>query len=184
MLRILGVGLSRTGTTSLTTALSRLGYRAEHYCWHTFRKIIFDGHRDFRLFDSIEALTDIPGAYYYQQIAKAYPALKYIQTIRDVDSWWHSMCAHCDRLEEERDKNAEHWRFVRALHGQVYGSPTPHEGLYKRRYLEFNQQLRETIPADQLLIMDITAADGWGVLCPFVGKPVPPSPFPHENKRL
>lgn len=55
-------------------------------------------------------------------------------------------------------------------------SPTPHETLYKSRYLEFNQRILATIPADQLLVMNITAGDGWSVLCPFLPKPIPPAP--------
>jgi hypothetical protein len=34
---------------------------------------------------------------------------------------------------------------------------------------------------ESLLVMDISAGDGWDVLCPFVGAPPPAVPFPHSN---
>jgi len=30
--------------------------------------------------------------------------------------------------------------------------------------------------------MDITAGDGWGKLCPFIGVPIPPIGFPFKGK--
>ncbi|HEX8335676.1 MAG TPA: sulfotransferase [Pyrinomonadaceae bacterium] len=38
------------------------------------------------------------------------------------------------------------------------------------------------MPARRLLVMDITAGDGWEVLCPFLGVEIPDRPFPHENR--
>jgi hypothetical protein len=35
-------------------------------------------------------------------------------------------------------------------------------------------------PGD-LLVMDIAAGDGWGVLCPFLGLPTPDTPFPRRG---
>ena len=32
---------------------------------------------------------------------------------------------------------------------------------------------------EDLLVMNVTAGDGWELLCPFLGKPVPDFPFPH-----
>ena len=43
-------------------------------------------------------------------------------------------------------------------------------------------QVRETVPADRLLVFDV--ADGWEPLCAFLGCPVPESrPFPRLNDR-
>ena len=48
----------------------------------------------------------------------------------------------------------------------------------------FNKHIADvkaTIPADKLLVYDVR--DGWGPLCEFLGKPVPPEELPHLNKK-
>jgi hypothetical protein len=35
---------------------------------------------------------------------------------------------------------------------------------------------------DDLLVLDITAGDGWPPLCRFLGRPVPDAPFPATNR--
>lgn len=39
----------------------------------------------------------------------------------------------------------------------------------------------QVVPADKLLVFEVS--QGWGPLCNFLGKPVPPQPFPHINDR-
>ena len=48
----------------------------------------------------------------------------------------------------------------------------------------FNQHIanvRAHVPADQLLIFDVS--EGWGPLCKFLGVPEPTEPIPHLNKK-
>ena len=43
-----------------------------------------------------------------------------------------------------------------------------------------NEQVRRDVPADRLLVYEIS--QGWGPLCAFLGVPVPEGkPFPHLN---
>ena len=49
---------------------------------------------------------------------------------------------------------------------------------------EFNRYIESVkahVPADNLLVYDVR--DGWEPLCAFLGKPVPPEPLPHLNKK-
>ena len=48
-------------------------------------------------------------------------------------------------------------------------------------YRRNNEKVRETIPADRLLVF--TPSDGWAPLCRFLGKPVPDADFPRSNAR-
>ncbi|MEO8734543.1 MAG: sulfotransferase family protein, partial [Flavobacteriales bacterium] len=50
-----------------------------------------------------------------------------------------------------------------------------------QRYKDHIEEVKATIPADQLLIF--TADQGWSPLCNFLGVPVPRMPFPHVNDR-
>ena len=58
----------------------------------------------------------------------------------------------------------------------------------ENRYIERHQQhiteVRrhfENRPED-LLELNLTAGEGWECLCPFLGRPIPPIPFPHANR--
>ena len=65
--KIFGIGLSKTGTTSLTQALQILGYQALHYPRddRTLEQLL---HADFRLdlFERFDALTDTTIVPYYK----------------------------------------------------------------------------------------------------------------------
>jgi hypothetical protein len=182
--RVLGVGLSRTGTTSLTKALEILGYRSLHYDQDRLRNIIF-GHLaspDFRVYDDYDAVTDLPTAFFYRELLEAYPDCKAILTVRDIDAWWHSMKCHYDRYGHSWEKRVDkHFNFVRDVRNIAYGSYIPREYLYKKRFTEHNEQVLKEVNSDRLLVMDITAGDGWDRLCSFLGEPAPDTAFPFLN---
>ena len=46
-------------------------------------------------------------------------------------------------------------------------------------FRDYVEQVKVIVPADKLLIFE--ARQGWEPLCAFLGKPVPPIPFPHVN---
>lgn len=49
----------------------------------------------------------------------------------------------------------------------------------KSLYVAHNEWVKQHIPADRLLIMEI--GEGWDRLCAFLDKPVPSEPFPRVN---
>jgi hypothetical protein len=187
-MKILGVGLSKTGTSSLHEALLSLGYTAIHHDRERLNDIL-DGSNnrpDFRRYDDVDAVTDIPSTYFYRELLAAYPECRAILTLREVDSWWKSVETHFNVTYptggREDDPLREVYAFLERLRNCVYGSARATEFLFKKRYVEHNERVRADIPADRLLVMDITAGDGWEVLCPFLGVEIPDRPFPHENK--
>ncbi|HYA65591.1 MAG TPA: sulfotransferase [Burkholderiaceae bacterium] len=141
-MKILGVGLSKTGTASLTAALRTLGFSALHYDRVRLNDIL-DGSNprpDFHRYDDVAAVTDIPSAYFYRELLAAYPEAKAILTVRDVESWWRSVSYHVNvRLPLAQQPGSARWkqplgsapstnadahaRFVNLLHNYVYGSP-------------------------------------------------------------
>ena len=64
-----------------------------------------------------------------------------------------------------------------------FGDPVGHEDVYRKRYDEHNADVRAYFAQrpDDLLVIDVTAGDGWDRLCPFLGVDVPDAPFPHRN---
>jgi hypothetical protein len=180
-MKVLGVGLSKTGTSSLHSALQILGFRAVHYDLERFRDI-FDGSNPnpkFRRFDDIDAITDEPAAYFYEEVMPCYPSCKFVLTVRDEHSWWTSIrddFSWGDVLGANSDLNVK-----RKLY--MYGSSEPREFLYKKRYREHVERVTRKLPHKRLLKMNIISGDGWEKLCPFLGVNYPDVPFPHLNKR-
>jgi hypothetical protein len=52
-------------------------------------------------------------------------------------------------------------------------------GQGKAIYLQHNKEIRDLVPANQLLEYNIK--DGWGPLCDFLNEPKPCEPFPQSN---
>lgn len=192
-MKILGAGLSRTGTTSLAAALELLGFKSIHYDPYRLLRAIEGREQNFRAYDDIEAVTDIPAATYWRELLKAYPKTKVILTIRDVESWWQSMMIHCLTLEERFHRSHRHSSLAdieqeislaRLIHRETYGSEVPDEELYKKRYQEHNAAIMKEIPPDKLLVMDLNIGDNWNKLCSFVNRPLKSGYFPLINKGL
>ncbi|MGI0025058.1 MAG: sulfotransferase family protein [Nitrososphaera sp.] len=186
-MNVLGVGLSKTGTFSLHTALQKLGLNALHYDTQRLNRVLdgSDLSPDFRIYDDVDAVTDLPAAAFYDELLQAYPKAKAVLTIRDVDAWWESIEKHFNRhyrLPAFNPFKRQDRIFRTSLRNYVYGSTRATEFLYKKRYLEHNARVQTQVPAHRLLVMDITAGEGWDKLAPFLGLPVPAIPFPHENK--
>ena len=69
-MKILGVGLSRTGTKSLTRALEILEFTAIHNDRERLTPIILgvENNPDFRVYDDVDAVTDLPSAYFFREL--------------------------------------------------------------------------------------------------------------------
>ncbi|MFZ5789775.1 MAG: sulfotransferase family protein [Pseudomonadota bacterium] len=181
-MQFLGVGLSKTGTSSLHRAMRILGFKSLHYDAVRLKNVILgiDNSPDFKIYDDLDVVSDLPSAFFYKEFARAYPNLKFILTVRDEDEWWVSIRNHYRRhpVRSERD-NPFRWH----LRHYVYGSAIPNEFLFKKRFRDHNQAVMATIQADRLLVMNITAGDGWAALCDFVERPQPRGvPFPVANR--
>ncbi|MFI4941451.1 MAG: sulfotransferase family protein [Burkholderiales bacterium] len=174
--KIFGVGLSRTGTTSLHVALLRLGYASVHYpldaaaCWLAGN---FSAHDPLAEFD---ACLDIPTSVYFRELDKAYPGSRFILTIRNEDHW----AASIEKLHARLPPPSPHTQLRDMVRLVTYGTHYFHPERYRRIFNEHNDAVREyfrTRP-ESLLVMDVSAGEGWNKLCPFLGIPVPAGGFP------
>lgn len=166
--KIFGIGLSKTGTTSLHHALSALGFKGKHY---PQRPELFAC--DFRYFDGYDAVTDIPVVPYYPQLDEAYPGSKFILTVRGVEDWLGSMEKWWGRSRRPND-------FMMQMRLAVYGVDRFHRPRLKYVYEKHERDAREYFknrPGD-FLVLDICGGEGWDKLCGFLQKPVPPGEFP------
>ena len=108
--KIFGIGLSRTGTTTLTDTLNQLGYNIIHY------------PNDHQMFNdpNNDGCTDIPVTVNYKKLDELWPRSKFIYTIRDKDEWVESIVPY---LERKRNWNMNS-KFTQNR-AKLYGDPFP-----------------------------------------------------------
>jgi Sulfotransferase domain len=166
-MKIFGIGLSRTGTTSLTVALSQLGLYAHHF------------PRTRALIDEVDAATDTPVAAWYQELDTAYPGSKFILTLRDVRDWLDS----CEALW--RTSSSFFDGFTSEIHRRLYGRDDFERVAFRAAYVRHLDDVLCHFAGRRrdLLLIDICAGEGWERICPFLGLDQPSIPFPRRNAR-
>lgn len=179
---IFGIGLSKTGTTSLTEAIRILGYSASH--WEYPKTILkYKSGQLFvncnRLLINCHGYTDTPIARTYKLLDSVFPNSKFILTIREEESWFNSYENFLGILAQKKSVS----EITDNLHYELYGSIHPNKSQNIKAFIEHRETVKEYFKdrQDDLLIMNIMAGDGWEKLCPFLGVPIPNQAFPRKN---
>lgn len=188
--KIFGIGLSRTGTKSLTIALNSLGYKAAHWKDRDINTIL--SLEDFYYFD---AVTDTCVSYMFETLYHLFPNSKFIYTIRNESDWVKSVSKHFNSSTPKQFKsqyikdlksNQTTGKYLQnsyevqiqymAIHDVLYGQ----FDTWLEAYRFHDTRVRNFFKNDseRLLIMNITNGDGWEKLCSFLGKNLPEKPFP------
>ena len=199
-MKVICAGLAKTGTTSLAKALQVLGYNVydfqEHYEIH-FQQWLdsFETghHPNFKeIYQGVDAVTDVPPAFWFEEISAVFPEAKVILTVRDSeDAWLKSWKEHLQLGSKILPfyvqflfyivpwmKKTKH--FFDTLHQAIYGSFNPEAtALFRVKYRQHNERVQAVIPAEKLLIFNVK--QGWKPLCEFLGCDVPSTPFPRVN---
>jgi len=177
-MKIFGIGLSKTGTTSLAHALEILGYKTRdypglvHYVPGDLSSI------DGSLLDAYDALTDTPIPSFYRELDAKYPDAKFILTVRDAEGWLKSCKKQFTQKLADKQNEAHNRLFM-----DLYGCTVYDEEKFRAGYDRFVDGVQAYFKGrpDKLLILNVTTGDGWESLCPFLGKAVPDIPFPKAN---
>lgn len=195
-LKIIGAGFGRTGTFSLKLALEQLGFGP---CYHMYEVrehpqllapwlAALQGELpDWdKVFAGYTSQVDWPASYYWKELHSAYPDAKVILSVRDPEAWYTSLQATIVpsvTIGREMGDNAH----AKAASDMIY--QTIYQGLFQGRmsdkpfvmsvFRKHIQEVRDTIPANQLLEFD--AREGWGRLCKFLAVPVPSTAYPETN---
>jgi hypothetical protein len=194
--KVFGIGLSRTGSTSLAEALTILGYRTVHFPADpvTQREYIrFFAHPGptltLRLLHQYDAITDTPLPRVYRQLDRAYPGSKFVWTRRDKESWLESCelwWARSVMPFMENDHDGVLGPFLRLAAEATYGTARFDAALFSRAYDEHMTGVPEYFRGREhdLLALDICAGEGWERLAPFLGSAIPDQAFPHRNEMV
>lgn len=177
-IKIFGIGLSKTGTSSLNEALNILNYKACHfpsirYIPHTLVRIKRKYLREFN------ALTDISVIPFYKKLDKQYPGSKFIYTCRDKSSWLES-CRKYPRYQLPLHQVP--FKIIK-LRQEIYGTVKFDEQKFSEAYDRHEQDVKQYFKnrEQDLLILDITKENSWEKLCNFLQKPIPDQKFPMKN---
>ncbi|WP_037409295.1 sulfotransferase family protein [Candidatus Solirubrobacter pratensis] len=200
-MKVIGAGLGRTGTMSLKAALERLGAGP---CFHMIDLIreqtrvamweaavegrAVDWHE---VFDGYEATVDWPGCSFYRSLMEAFPDAKVLLTVRDPEAWYESTLRTIHAAQGAA-RSGE-------LEGGTQAPPSPavmrviapliwdgeFEGRFEDRdfaigvFNRHNEDVRRTVPAERLLVHEIS--DGWEPLAQLLGVEAPDEAFPRLN---
>lgn len=182
-MKVIGIGLPRTGLTSLARALTILGYDTIHFPASLERA------------QRREAATDMPLPHRYRALAKRFPKAKFILTLREERYWHRSMVAaghkygwidHPDPKLRKLSKHAQ--ERTKKSCPEVYEAFNKTLGRDPARWVEryhfHRQQITKNfqLDPDRLLIMNICDGDRWIPLCRFLNKDIPEVDFPWRHR--
>jgi 3'-phosphoadenosine 5'-phosphosulfate (PAPS) 3'-phosphatase len=177
-MKIFGIGLSKTGTTSLSQALRILGLSTidnpgvTHYVPGDLSSI------DPGILEENDAFTDTPIPSFYRELDKHFPGSRFILTVRDMDGWLLSCKKQFTQKLSDKQNSAHNRLFT-----DLYDCTVFDEQKFRKGYENFVNGVMEYFsdrPGD-LLVMDVSAGDGWEKLCPFLDRGIPGIPFPKAN---
>ena len=182
--KVFGIGLQKTGTSSLDAAFRILGYRTDkgvflntpnkkNSLWIdpplTNHKVLA---RVLPILQEKEAFSDNPWPLLYRELDALFPDSKFVLTVREPQSWLASLIRHFGDGESDMLE----W---------IYGSRSVagNEARCLAVYEAHNAAARAHFAtrADAVLEIDIENQPRWDLLCSFLGKPIPRQPFPRAN---
>lgn len=175
--KVFGIGLSRTGTTSLSVTLEQLGYNSLH--WERGGEVI--GWPEFFWTD---AATDVPCSAQFESLYYTFEESKFIYTVRDIESWKSSII-NLTGIDSPDKWDPDRGYYTRIRRIQIWESLYRKHDSWEEAYHAFDRRVQrffEDKPDDRFLKLNITAGEGWEPLCSFLEHPVPDWSFPHANQ--
>lgn len=179
-IKVFGIGLNRTGTSTLKLALRWIGYRhcrrqrrlVNHFFSGEFAPIIAETS----LYDSFD---DWPWPLMYRALYAEYgDRARFILTKRSSpEVWVNSLKSHAETTPNHGTR--------KRVYGHAY--PHGHEAVHIALYENHINEARaffKSVDAEHLL-HEVCWEDGdsWPELCKAIGEPVPDMDFPHANSQ-
>ena len=177
--KVVGLGLPKTGTTTLGYCFRRFGFKHRSYDMdlaaqvkrNEFENVLAEAGR-------YESFEDWPWFLLYKEFDQNFPNSKFILTLRkDTETYIKSLKGHHDR-EGIRAKD-----FVKPSHwDDVFGFP-PNQWDYHKSAQRYEKHNREVLDyfgdrTNDLLIVCWENGDGWSELSEFLNRRCPNEPFP------
>ncbi|KAI5462831.1 P-loop containing nucleoside triphosphate hydrolase protein [Mariannaea sp. PMI_226] len=206
-MKVLILGLGRTGTASMRSAMKQLGYVDTYHMmncsienppdalmWMEALEAKFEKkgkpftREDWdQLLGNAQAVCDWPAIAFAKELIEAYPEAKVVLTNRDVDSWHAStMKTVYWRVTDHELRWLSHFDWAASMYYPMLKKffDTFFEGDFPNRgkdvFKRHYAEVRSLVPKDRLL--EYRVQDGWEPLCEFLGDAVPKGvSFPNVN---
>ncbi len=194
-MKVISLGVGRTGTFSLKVALEQLGFGPCHHMSEVRAHMpaqlplwsaAVQGRADWNaIYAGYESATDWPTAGFARELVAQYPKAKFILSVRSPDSWADSFSETIRRFLLERGRakqEAQPWidMVLGVLRRNGITDDLDVAGL-RKAFVAHNEAVKALLPARQLLVYEVK--QGWAPLCEYLGVPVPIEPFPRTNDR-
>ncbi|GJJ12919.1 hypothetical protein Clacol_007166 [Clathrus columnatus] len=185
-IEVIGLGLGRTGTTSLWAALDILGFGPAYHPmqspnqtedWTAWAEILEGKDTSFEAFDRIlrgyRSVVDSPVATMYKEVYAAYPNAKFILTVRDPVKWGESikettLKSYILLSKHESQLTPEVGAMIRWSRAYFDGYHNGRLAMHAKEEMEeHNERVKAFIPTDRILVYDIK--EGWDRLAEFLG---------------
>jgi len=178
--KIFGIGLSKTATTSLASALQILGYKTKHFPSVRYVPSLAFHIKPHQL-EQFDAFTDASIIPFYKKLDDQFTNSKFIYTIRDRESWLKS-CEKYPRFQRPiYNLPLKVIKLRRKLYGTVKFDKQKFATAYDHHHKEVLYYFADR-PND-LLILDICGGEQWQPLCNFLNQSIPDRAFPFANAR-
>lgn len=158
---VIGIGLPRTGSSSLTKALQILNYSTHHFPLHFFQKEMLYRTRKNALLDWVTL------GFRPTQLVSLFPNAKFIYTRRSFTKWYKSMI-HLEKLLFLLP-------YIRKQFHLLFGPRTNWQKFYNDYTSEIEQVKKNIV----LLDWDLTENPQFEPLCQFLNEPNPLCQFPN-----
>lgn len=194
-LKVIGLGLGRTGTYSLKTALEELQLGPCHHMERVaqnmpsqlplWNEALINPTNFEAVYEGMQSAVDWPTAAFYKELFKNYPNAKFILTHRSKESWAESFGSTIYKLLTDRENApgpVQEWlnMVVKVIEKSGFSMGLDLDGLAEK-YEAHNKAVHDLIPPDQLLVYQVK--EGWEPLCKFLNVKVPKTEFPRTNNR-
>ena len=179
--KVFGIGFHKTGTTSLGTIFTRLGYRVGDYSH--FRHLSDRENLELQELETfalqiakdVDATKDSPWPLFYKALDTAYPGSKFIHITRNDDAW----------IKSAVNDFGEHPNAIRRA---IYGSSFPkgNETAWLERYRSHNREGAEYLAdrPDDYLHICLEEGVSYEKVCPFLGEPLVERGVPKTNTKF
>jgi hypothetical protein len=179
--KIVGIGLNKTGTTTLAAAGRELGWTRGLSCR---RDLLIEWRRG-ECLGILEAVAqadlceDWPYPLAFREILEHFgDTARYVLTLRSSPQvWLDSLKKHAERVSA-----TSHCRLLAYGYAYPHGAEQQHLDFYRRHADAVRTRFEARGAGHLLLEVCWETEPGWERLCPFLGVPVPAIPFPHENR--
>lgn len=171
---VFGIGLPKTGTTSLHFGLCKLGFKSIHnvgFANRSIKRAIRERRSILYYLNTYNAFTDAPFYEHYRTLDRQYPGSRFIFTTRNIDDWFVSQKMHNEIWNKlNPDKKP-----------RIFGADT--EQKWRKKWAVLNSAVHKYFcNRSDFLELDICSGHGYEMLCPFLGLSIPDEHFPHQNQ--